>query len=61
MVDVLAARAAGVAVVCVPYGYNEGADPRELPCDLLVEGIGDFAALLTASRGSVGAGAQPQR
>jgi phosphoglycolate phosphatase len=45
--DVLAARAAGLAaVICVPYGYNEGADPRALPCDGLVESIGDLPAVL---------------
>jgi phosphoglycolate phosphatase len=49
-IDVLAARAAGLAaVVCVPYGYNEGADPRALPCDRLLESIGDLPALLRES------------
>jgi phosphoglycolate phosphatase len=47
--DVLAARAAGLAVVCVPYGYNEGADPRTLPCDAFVETIGELPALLAAT------------
>jgi phosphoglycolate phosphatase len=47
--DVLAARAAGMAIVCVPYGYNEGADPRALACDVLLESLGDLPALLTAS------------
>jgi phosphoglycolate phosphatase len=45
-VDVQAARAAGLAVVCVPYGYNEGADPRLLPCDAFVENLGELPALL---------------
>ncbi|MGH8304124.1 MAG: phosphoglycolate phosphatase [Steroidobacteraceae bacterium] len=49
LTDVLAARAAGLAVVCVPYGYNEGADPRALPCDAFVESVGDLPALLTAA------------
>jgi phosphoglycolate phosphatase len=44
--DVLAARAAGMAVVCVPYGYNEGEDPRKLPCDAIVETLADLPALL---------------
>jgi phosphoglycolate phosphatase len=45
--DVLAARAAGMPVVCVPYGYNEGNDPRALPCDALIETLADLPALLT--------------
>jgi len=47
LTDVLAARAAGLAVVCVPYGYNEGVDPRALPCDAFVESVGGLPALLT--------------
>ncbi|HEY4750533.1 MAG TPA: phosphoglycolate phosphatase [Steroidobacteraceae bacterium] len=47
--DVLAARAAGMAIVCVPYGYNEGADPRALACDVLLESLGDLPALLSAT------------
>jgi len=47
--DVLAARAAGLAVVCVPYGYNEGADARALSCDAFVESIAELPALLSAS------------
>ena len=46
--DVLAARAAGCPVWCVPYGYNEGEDPRTLPCDALVETLADLPALLRA-------------
>ncbi len=48
--DVLAARAAGLPVVCVPYGYNEGADPRQLPCDAFIETLADLPALLTGAR-----------
>jgi phosphoglycolate phosphatase len=48
--DVLAARAAGLPVVCVPYGYNEGADPRQLPCDAFVETLAELPALLTGAR-----------
>jgi phosphoglycolate phosphatase len=44
--DVLAARAAGLPVVCVPYGYNEGNDPRALPCDAFVETLAELPALL---------------
>ena len=45
--DVLAARAAGMPVVCVPYGYNEGNDPRTLPCDAFVETLAELPSLLT--------------
>ncbi len=44
--DVQAARAAGMRVVCVPYGYNEGADPRTLPCDAFVPALDELPALL---------------
>jgi phosphoglycolate phosphatase len=44
--DVKAARGANIPVVCVPYGYNEGQDPRELPCDALIETLADLPGLL---------------
>ena len=44
--DVQAARAAGIPVICVPYGYNEGRDPRVLPCDALIESLAELPALL---------------
>lgn len=44
--DVQAARAAGCAVFCVPYGYNEGRDVRELDSDALVESLLDAANLI---------------
>lgn len=47
--DVQAARAAGMRVVCVPYGYNEGADPRTLPCDAFVPVLNELPALLGLS------------
>jgi phosphoglycolate phosphatase len=46
--DVQAARAASIAVICVPYGYNEGEDPRLLPCDGFVESLADLPGLLAA-------------
>ncbi len=50
--DVAAARAARLAAVaCVPYGYNEGADPRTLPCDGFLESIADLPAVLPARAG----------
>jgi phosphoglycolate phosphatase len=48
--DVQAARGAGIAVICVPYGYNEGADPRLLPCDSFVESLADLPGLLAAGK-----------
>lgn len=44
--DVTAARAAQIPVVCVPYGYNEGNDPRELPCDELIEDLSQLPPLV---------------
>jgi phosphoglycolate phosphatase len=44
--DVQAARAAGIPVVCVPYGYNEGEDPRSLPCDAMIESLSLLPAML---------------
>jgi len=44
--DVRAARAAGVPVLCVPYGYTEGADPSSLAADGFLESIGHLPALL---------------
>ena len=45
--DVLAARAAGCPVWCVPYGYNEGRGPETLNCDRLVDNIDAAARLIT--------------
>lgn len=44
--DVTAARAAGMPVVCVPYGYNEGQDSRTLACDAFVETLDQLPGLL---------------
>jgi phosphoglycolate phosphatase len=44
--DVQAARAAGIPIVCVSYGYNEGRDPRTLECDLLLDSLAEIPALL---------------
>ena len=41
--DVLAARAAGCPVWCVPYGYNEGRAPETLNCDRLVATVEEAA------------------
>lgn len=47
--DTLAARAAGCPVFCVPYGYNEGHDVRELDVDAIVETLLVAATLITKS------------
>ena len=44
--DILAARAAGCPVWCVPYGYNEGRPPETLACDRLVATLEEAASLL---------------
>ena len=44
--DVTAARAAEIPVVCVPYGYDEGRDPRELEGDALIESLAELPAML---------------
>jgi phosphoglycolate phosphatase len=44
--DVQAARAAGIPVICVSYGYNEGRDPRTLDCDALLDSLSEIPALL---------------
>ena len=44
--DILAARAAGCPVWCVPYGYNEGRPPETLACDRLVATLEEAANLL---------------
>jgi phosphoglycolate phosphatase len=48
--DVLAAQAVPMPVVCVPYGYNEGNDPRDLACDGRVERLDELPALLGVAR-----------
>ncbi|WP_096463009.1 phosphoglycolate phosphatase [Sulfurifustis variabilis] len=45
--DVKAARAAGMHVVCVSYGYNHGQDVRELNPDAVIESLGDLPRLVT--------------
>jgi phosphoglycolate phosphatase len=41
--DALAARAAGMPVLAVPYGYNEGRDVRELDVDGIVATLAEAA------------------
>ena len=44
--DVLAARAAGFRVVCVPYGYNHGEDIRDAAPDAIVEDLAELSRRL---------------
>ncbi|MFZ9679317.1 MAG: phosphoglycolate phosphatase [Quisquiliibacterium sp.] len=44
--DVLAARAAGMAVLAVPYGYNEGRDARSLDVDAIVDTLFEASHLI---------------
>jgi phosphoglycolate phosphatase len=44
--DAQAARAAGCHIFCVPYGYNEGRDVRELDCDAVVQSVHDATRLI---------------
>ncbi len=44
--DTQAARAAGCRIFCVPYGYSQGQDVRELDCDAIVATLRDAAKLL---------------
>jgi len=51
--DVQAARAAGCRVFCVPYGYNEGRDVRELDCDAIVADLEEASRLIAPYWGQV--------
>jgi phosphoglycolate phosphatase len=44
--DALAARAAGMPVVAVPYGYNEGRPVAELDVDAIVSGLDVLSGLI---------------
>jgi phosphoglycolate phosphatase len=46
--DVEAARGAGCAIWCVPYGYNEGRPAGSLACDRMVASLEEAAGLLQA-------------
>lgn len=45
--DVRAARAAGMPVLCVPYGYTEGTDPRELDSDGMIDSLAQLPGWLS--------------
>jgi phosphoglycolate phosphatase len=48
--DVIAARAAGCPVWCVPYGYNEGRGAEMLACDQLVDTVEEAARSILGRR-----------
>ncbi|MGB6354511.1 MAG: HAD hydrolase-like protein, partial [Steroidobacteraceae bacterium] len=48
--DVQAARGAGIPIVCVSYGYNEGRDPSTLECDALLDSLAELPTLLEVAR-----------
>ena len=50
--DVEAARAAGMPVLCVPYGYNHGHDIRESHPDAVVESLEAVETYLTLYTGA---------
>ena len=50
--DVEAARAAGMPVICVPYGYNHGHDIRESQPDAVVGSLADLGSYLTPYTGA---------
>jgi phosphoglycolate phosphatase len=47
--DVRAARAAPMPIICVPYGYNEGQDPRTLECDAMIDTLAELPQLFWPS------------
>ena len=47
--DVAGARAAGCPVFCVPYGYSEGEDVRDLGADAIVGTLEEAARQIAAS------------
>ncbi|MGD8690573.1 MAG: phosphoglycolate phosphatase [Gammaproteobacteria bacterium] len=44
--DISAARAAGVSIVCVSYGYNHGQDIREAGADIVIDALDELPALI---------------
>lgn len=51
MNDVQASRAAGIRVLAVPYGYNEGQDVQGLEVDGIVNSIADAAQWIARQNG----------
>lgn len=49
--DVAAARAAGIPIVCVSYGYNHGEDIHAADPDAVIDSLGELPGLLSDSVG----------
>jgi phosphoglycolate phosphatase len=43
----------------VPYGYNEGSDPRALSCDAFIETLADLPRLLVGASPAFNSLTQP--
>lgn len=54
--DTEAARRAGCPVACLPYGYREGLEVRELDCDVIVSTLAEAARLVQAGNAGQEAG-----
>jgi phosphoglycolate phosphatase len=46
MNDVKAARAAGFAIVCMPYGYNHGIDIRDSEPDAVIDSMAEIKNII---------------
>jgi phosphoglycolate phosphatase len=44
--DIQAARAAGIPVVCVSYGYNHGHDIRQAGPDAVIDSLAELGGLI---------------
>ncbi len=52
--DIKAARAAGMPVICVSYGYNQGVDLVKLEPDAIIDSFKELSGLLQQPLGSPG-------
>lgn len=59
--DVAAARAAGMRVACVRYGYNHGRDISEAAPDAIVDSLEELAGLCFGAPGTDGGGVRDGR
>src|SRR5258708_17307600 len=59
--DVTAARAAGIPVLCVPYGSTDGGDPRSPASDAMIETLADLPGLLWPENSRAAKTQEPQQ
>ena len=59
--DARAARAAGMPVFVLPYGYNEGQDVATLDADAVIESLAHGARLIDPIKPAVRAAGSPER